>query len=169
MKNKKLLFILVPVVVVVWGIIFYRIFNQIIKKNQVFVPQININELPIDEIKKDTFTIVANYRDPFLGSSVNYSQPENDNKKIEKKKQKTEPSITGRTNRRVRWPEIEYSGSIYNKDSKQSIAVMKIDNNGFLMYLNETNSGVTLLKIYEDSIRVSFEDDIKTILKTSNQ
>ena len=168
MKNKKLLYILAPVVIIVWGIIFYRIFSQIKKKNTGYIPSFQISEMPVENIKRDTFVIVASYRDPFLTSNYVKKPPkEEDNKEIKSVK-RNQPVTQRRINRRVRWPNIEYSGSIYNKDSKQYIAVIKINNNGFLMYSNETNMDVTIIKIYEDSVRLSFSGEEKTFIKTGN-
>ena len=69
MKNKKLTYILVPLVLIVWGLIIYRIFNTI--HNTDDSPLLNTPIATINGEKNtllDTFSLQLNYRDPFLGN-----------------------------------------------------------------------------------------------------
>ena len=69
MKNKKLTSGLLMVVVLVWGLIFYKIFNAIGSSGKVAYNKSLDNDRKDTEMtNRDTFNIINNYRDPFLGS-----------------------------------------------------------------------------------------------------
>jgi hypothetical protein len=68
MKNKKLLYILIPLVAVVWGLIIWKVVA--------FRPEQQLpyaNQLPQEEQPADTsrYELKINYQDPFLRSARN--------------------------------------------------------------------------------------------------
>ena len=70
MKNKKLTYFLIALVVFVWGLIFYKILVGVFDGNKNYVIT-NIQKKSVKDIiiTSDTFTIKANYRDPFLSKT----------------------------------------------------------------------------------------------------
>lgn len=160
MKNKKLVYVLLPLVVLIWGIIVYRIFTSINPDS----PNVTGRQssLVTDTLQKnvpDTFTIVANYRDPFLGAlPVAPSKPGfSVTKPVAKAPEPPKETIP------VLWPSLSYSGMVRNKDSKKQMALIQINNSMHSMQINETVAGVQLLGIYPDSIIVVFNKQKKTI------
>src|ERR1700753_1159389 len=68
MKNKKLTYILIAVVVGVWGMILYRVFDTVGENDDApvtaFIPK---DKEPLNDyaIQPDTTRLLLNYRDPF--------------------------------------------------------------------------------------------------------
>src|SRR5436190_1487204 len=68
MKNKKIVYLLLVVVVLIWGIIFYRIFSAVGAPDNNTSNMNPTIEKSADKTEVDTFNIDGNYRDPFLGT-----------------------------------------------------------------------------------------------------
>lgn len=63
MKNKKVTYLLLVLSVVIWGVAGWKVYKAF--NVQVEQPVIKQNA---KNIKKDSITLLLNYRDPFLGS-----------------------------------------------------------------------------------------------------
>jgi hypothetical protein len=154
MKNKKAVYKLLPVVVLIWALIFYRIFSAASGEEEKNVSQ-SMEQLP--EQQSDTsqaFTINANYPDPFLKTAAPAQV-----KKAEKKKEVAKPVVI------IKWPSIVYGGTIKNQQSKKQVALVEINGTSNMMRLEEEIAGVQLKKIYKDSIEVVFQQQKKVIVK----
>jgi len=162
MKNKKWTYILLPVALILWGLIFYKIFSNLRK-----LPQVN-PQIQKDEIKNqgavnpDTLVIVANYRDPFLSRPVRSVSASVAPEK--KKVNSNTRSISARRIKQLKWPTIEYGGVVDNQQVKK-VALLRINDRKFLMQKGDENSEVKVLEIFSDSIVLSFKEEIKTIHK----
>jgi hypothetical protein len=152
MKNKKTLYILIPVAFFIWGLIGYKIYFHFINKKEITSFKITENIVDSKENKADTFTIVNNYRDPFLDNS---HKPEKRNATITIKKNQ----------KKITWPEIIYTGRIYNQKTKKSLVSLRINGMEKIVKPGEEQEGVFLSKAYDDSVKVRFEGESKTIIK----
>ena len=104
----------------------------------------------------DTFSISANYRDPFLGRMISVnanSIQKNETPKVEKVIQQ------------IKWPTIIYNGMIKNQKSKKELALVQIGGKDNIMKAGETAEGIKIQKIYKDSIEVVFEKEKKAVRK----
>jgi len=169
-KNKKLIYILIPLVLVVWGNIFYQLFGSAGGDD-------DEGEIPTDqkeiarEVKKDTFTIVADYRDPFLGkqttvNTVSNTSPDNSVKKHQadkdknKKEKKEEPVVSN-----FKWPQLVYSGLVINKKSSDIVGLLSVNSKQFLVRKGQLIEGLTIGNISSDSITIVMGENIKTLIK----
>jgi hypothetical protein len=166
MKNKKSVYILLPLVVIIWGIIFYRIFTG--TSNDQYNLQTQKTLKVSDEYEKpQSFKIYTNYKDPFLKSI----RQKKETKKTEKTtKKKNTRSFSSRRRRRTltRWPDISYKGTVKNQGKTRNVFLVEIEKQSFLTHPGDTLKGVVIKKCYEDSIVVHFKDRKKTI-KRKNQ
>ena len=111
MKKKKTLYMMLPLVILVWGFVFYQLFGSFFGTPNYAVEKVE-QKISIAEIKKDTFLIVADYRDPFLGKKMKVrssfsSSASQGTKPIRNIKQpKAEKA----------WPVIIYKGMIKNNN-----------------------------------------------------
>ena len=155
MKKNQKTYLLLTVVIGIWGLIAFKILNAAnpepakmgpIASNEVFVPK---------KIKhRDTFSIKADYRDPFLGTIVA-------NKKVKKKvapKKKVEKAIPQK--------KISYTGFITDGASKQKIFFVTIEGQQHMMGLNETVQEVKLVRGSKDKITVRCNGKTRTIALT---
>lgn len=167
MKNKKLSYILAPAVILIWGMIVYKIFFA--KEDQMIVPQYTTAISKKEHRTQiDTFNIEANYSDPFLrrtyianptktSSEVNVSDyfygpkpPTNTNTK--KVSVKSTP---------LKWPAIRYEGLIINNKSGKKTGVLYIDNKSNLITEKTIINNLEVMLLTMDSVKIKFKDEDK--------
>jgi len=136
----------------------YRIFSVVASSESVNRQQSNDDgTLNIESTLLDTFSIVANYRDPFLGKMISINKPVfNSLTKIAK---------TQKTIQSVQWPLIVYNGMIKNQKSNKQVVMVQINGQSNLMREKEIFAGIELMKIYKDSIEVGYQKQMKIIKK----
>ncbi len=158
-----MLYILLPLVIIIWGIILYKFFTAVNTSHSATENLINpVNRADTSLFKIDTFSISNNYRDPFSQNIV--SSPKINKNRIVK----TLPEKEVVTNVVVvKWPSIVYSGVIKSKKSLQMLALVKINGESNFITRNTTLMGIELLDVFNDSIRVDYMGQQKTIKKTN--
>lgn len=162
MKNRKLLYILIPATVIVWGAIALSIISNMKKSGD----SVQENYLPFSESSSDSieegYSLLADYPDPFKPQykrlSVNKAQ------KTEKKQVNNTRISRRRAQRsRIIWPHVEYLGVIMNKD--QRLVLLKIENSNIIMQTGDQRKQITLKKMYNDSVRLIYKDEEKVFHK----
>lgn len=157
MKNKKLTYLLITLVVLIWGFVVFSIFGE----NDVEVQNEYVfNDFSVEE-KDSTITqkLDLSYSDPFLsrkllstrytGGSSNPVKKSNNQRFLPKKHVKT-----------VSWPAIEYGGTINTRKG-----LVKVNNRLEIISVGDTLNHVIITKLFADSIFVSFKSETKTIHK----
>lgn len=161
MKNKKVLYLLIPASVLIWGNIVYKIYTSMYGEDAgaiVFESPKIVNS--IEEELNDTFSIDPNYRDPFLGKTLkNNSASENSTHPVVS----TSESFTNKSNSKIQMPTIIYGGLIKNKKSNKQFALIQINGIGNVMKVSDKVGEITLMKIYRDSIQVKYNNQLKFI------
>ena len=159
MKNKKAIYFLLPLVLIIWGIIIYRIFFDTISINN---SEILSRGIPLKIVKEnvDTFSIYADYGDPFLDYLWEYDESE-----VEQDPSEIVETIIEKPPVLVNWPSISFGGIVKNQKSNKQVVVVNIEESGHLMKIGDVVMGVTLKKVFNDSIQVVYEKEVKTISK----
>lgn len=161
LKNKKLLYVLLPLLVIIWGLIFYRIFSSLNSSDEKYKLQTSKNIFSSkDNAVSDTFSIVNNYRDPFLGKTITADV----NKSVVVQRIKPAP-IESVVKQPLEWPAIIYGGMIKNQKSNKQFVLLQINGQANVMKQGDVKNGVELLVIFKDSIQVSFKKEIRIIKK----
>ncbi len=165
MKNKKLTYILLPLVVLVWALVIYRIFFEGKAKPE------NISTLAKPLIKesvkeeKNTYKLIANYRDPFL-SRIKQSAV---NKKVNKEKETQNTSSNLRRRRtsvsRIRWPEIAYGGFIEDDTDQEITILLNLNKRDYLVKEGDIIDQIIVKAFYGDSLLVEYKDEEKILKK----
>ncbi|KQC29380.1 hypothetical protein [Flagellimonas eckloniae] len=145
-KNVKT-YILIGLVLIIWGVIGIKVFRTLSPEPQAPVFAENINFKPKKVVQRDTFSIVADYRDPFLGT-----MPTSNKKRTKKVKQPV-----------VQFPSINYTGLISGQQNKDHIYFVTIDGTQYLMQKRNENKGVSLISGTSEGIRVRYKGIVKTI------
>jgi hypothetical protein len=109
--------------------------------------------------KDSVYQLNLKYSDPFLKGS--YSKPV----VVEQKQSRTNTNIRRRIKPQetlkqkipVTWPGLGFSGNIINDKTGEQLGLLIIDNDSYLFRKGETRFGITLLELYNDSIKVEFE------------
>lgn len=152
MKSKALTYILLAIVLVVWGVIFNKIFQA--NNNNVVVPAINTNKVKADTlIPVKSYQLKLNYIEPFLGKSYSVKRKVSSKSKIVK----------------VRDPfpieNLSYLGMIKNKKKKSTIAIIKWRGVEAYLGIGEKIDNIIIIKIENSFIEVQVEGLTYKVLK----
>lgn len=151
MKNKTKTYVLLILVLAIWGVIGYRIFSAVNPSTpEISQQHLDISFRPQTYHKVDTFSISTVNRDPFLGTLI-----------VEKKK--IPKKTRGKT---IEWKPINYHGTISKKDANPNIFIVSIDGKQYLMKKGQVFNDVKLVKGNSNQITVSFQGIRKTIERT---
>jgi len=164
MKNKKLTYILLPLVIIVWGLVVYRFFFEG-KKDSDKIPLLENKKEIKSEIENDEqYILIANYRDPFLDHASAIIQTD----ESAEKKPETNTSNLRRQRSNVtsvRWPEISYGGFIKNDKENKYTILVGIKNQNYLVNVGDTIQNIYIKAFYRDSIHIVYNNEEKTLKK----
>jgi len=155
MKNKKTVYLVLPVVVGLWALVIYKVVNiysaseKAVVSTSSFVPPVFVSNT------MDTFSITANYRDPFLG-------------KTEVPAVKKTPVVAPPPKKVIEptpWPAVTYGGVIKSRKSNEQLCMVSINGQTNFMKEGDVISDVLLKKIYKDSIDVVFRKEKRVVRK----
>jgi hypothetical protein len=162
MKNKKLLYVLLPAVIGIWALIFYRVFAAVKPGND--TDSVTVTNIGKDNeaLISDTFQLIADYRDPFLGTLID-DKPVRSNGPVVITEAK--PVIPKPYPVQAPWPSVSYSGMIRNQHSSVQLAMLQVNGQSYTVRSGEIIEGIQILKVFRDSIEVSMGKERKTFKK----
>lgn len=159
MKNKKLTYLLIPLVAVVWGLIFYKIYLQVNgadKDVQPFTVK-NGNAVPV---VPDTIHLKLNYRDPFLSYSFNRERI-----KSHAFGASLQANIPGNKKPEFIWPSIKYGGMIANSKTKRKTGLLNFENASYLVKEGDLMKGYKVIRLFADSVYIGYSKHKKTFIR----
>lgn len=154
MKNKKLAYILLPVVLLVWGIVGYKLYVKFFWEENIALVNTEINVEDKSNIFNDHFEIENNYRDPFLGNAVHEMTVSNTPSAAPIQRQPI--VVTPVVKPIVYWPNIKVGGLV---NEKKFMGV--IGGKSVLLEKGEQAQGVTFVKSSKDSVWLKFSNEQK--------
>lgn len=151
LKNKTKTYLLLVVVLGIWGVIGYKIwsgFNTEVPeaKQQEFAVSFN----PKTNTVIDTFSVQTAERDPFLGTLTLQKL-----KKTNTTKSKKQDNFV--------WLPISYQGLVKKQDSKEEVFIVNIRGKQYVLKLGQKIDSVTLVKGNIKNIVVRYKNKQKTI------
>ena len=163
MKNKNTMYVLLVCVLIIWGLIFYRVFAGISSDDTssfVLPPKQSLQT--ITQKEEDKFILLANYRDPFLGSTsraISNSIVSLNNFSGQSKSKVKKEKVT------IDWSFLDYIGIVYNKENKKKIGLLVVSGQEYMVNDNEVVNGVTILRKERDSIQVEYKGFKKWVVR----
>jgi hypothetical protein len=155
MKNKKAVYFVLALILGIWAVILYRVFNFASSSNDNVDVQSSFVPPVLNSNAADTFSIFANYRDPFLGKT----ETPGENKKV-----KIVP-IPKKVVEPLKWPAITYGGMIKSRKSNAQLCMVVINGQSNFMKEGDGASDILLKKVYKDSIEVVFQKEKRVVRK----
>ena len=158
MKNKKLTYFLGLVVLIVWGMIIYRVFNAVSggDDSEPVTAVKGVKEAYNDfTIPKDTTHLLLNYRDPF-----GLTKQKDTTRQITRRSVDRKPAALIKS---MDWGFIRYSGYMLNPGTKKLIALVTINGQNTTLAEGQTKYEVKLIRNLRDSIKISFEGKTKFV------
>ena len=123
MKNKKNIYILLPIVLLVWGLVIYQFFSFGNEGTVTEMSETNLDIKPIALEKRDSVAISVHYRDPFLGKM--YAPLQGGAKKTGKQKNVEKEATV--------LPDIVYKGLVSDAKDKKKVFMVILNGHTFLM------------------------------------
>lgn len=160
MKKKYLNGILIVLLIIIWGSLIYKYFG---KQNN-YLPSQELAYSTTDYkyiygMTKDTSALVLINFNPFKATkrvkkqvNLKKARPKNQSNKTDKK------TI-------VKWPNITYHGFVKGDSKATRLILLKIGNSLYRKREKETIKDVTLIKAFNDSLIVRYNNNKKTIKK----
>lgn len=161
-KNKKLTYFLICAVAAVWSIILYRVFfNDSGADDVLKSPSAVVKHEPYDQYvqKEDTFKLVLNYKDPFLGGMAPVAVL-NPGTAVTKP---LNPAPAPPPKPLVDWGVIKYVGYIVNPATKKIVSIVTVNGMERMLAEGEYFEGAQLLKNKKDSVLMSWKGKQKYI------
>jgi len=146
-KNTKT-YLLLAAVILIWSLVIYTVFTGRSEESVVESSNEITQVERIEAKKKDTFSIKANYRDPFLGTLAKKKTK----KRVVKPVKKAEPEIS-----------IQYTGFVTDQNTKNKIFFVTINGKQHLMNVNDEIEKVRLISGSESKIRIRANGKTKSI------
>lgn len=158
MKNKKNIYILLPLVLLVWGAVLFQLFS-FTNPDEVSAPDNpEFTFKPMKVNKRESFNINVNYRDPFLGKMY-----ANETNAKPKKTHSVSPKTFKQPEALV-WPKITYKGSIADSKGKNTIYMLIIDGKNYYMKIGDTENDVFLKSGDKESVYVKYKGNLNIIM-----
>jgi hypothetical protein len=162
MKKKYTTYFLLFALLIVWGIIFYRIIKYISEQKE--LPLSNPKEVrSVQKEVRDSVVLDLNYPDPFSGELNSVLEPQlpakanYSNRYAQKHKDTTTKII--KTDEK-----ILYKGEITNKTSSSKVYIISV--NGKTRVLsNNKNDSIFIVNDLKESLMINYKGNIKQIKK----
>jgi len=157
-KSKKTLYLLLPLVALIWGLIGYRVFKmtrpvdgdfESFAKRSIRTDSVTYNKL---------VPLTLDYRDPFLKETVSIDAENKNDEFASLFANNPEPPKVV-----IPWPLIGFKGVIVSKN--EQLAILEIDGKRLLVSQGKEYNGFRIEEIFTDSITIAFSNEIKTYRK----
>lgn len=152
MNKKKLNILLIPLAVILWIVIVFKIISFTKpQKVEPFIKELDYNQVGQQD-KVDTLKLLLNYPDPFSTTRIN--QPNAVSKNIESKnlsknffEKKVETPL----------PAISYFGTITSDENLKSSVLLIVNNRTVLLSPNDTIAGCKVMQCWKDSVMLKYD------------
>lgn len=142
-KNRKTLVFLIPAVAVIWGMVIYRVVKTLSEEETVNPSVRTTMDERTFKIEKDTFSLIALDRDPFLG--IKYSRKKYVKHKVVSKKE-------------INWPTIEYLGMVSDSDSKSGVYLLNVRGRSHFLQKGDEVDSIKLIKVSPNKIWLKYKN-----------
>lgn len=166
MKKNNLRYLLGLILIIVWGLLGFRIYHKMNKSTNVHMQD---NSLNLEPAKNEArvFNLSLDYNDPFLKKQFK-PKPKfvkrNNNSQAPVIRQRVKNKPGPKKRQKVRFPQIVYKGNIQTKEGRM-VALLSVNEKFMQLAENEKYHEMTLLKVYRDSIRISYLESEKLIMR----
>lgn len=151
LKNKASLYLLFPMVIIIWGIVIFRVLGAFGDEVVVLPPTSEKVGEEIKRIKKDTFSLLPIDQDPFLGHDYKKPVPIRAKSIIA-----AEP---------VEWPEISYLGLVSDAGQSSEIHILQINGRQLLVEKGGTADEIKVLNSRSGEVTLLYRGNRRTFPK----
>jgi hypothetical protein len=158
MKNKKSIYILLPVVLLIWAVLLFQLFSFSVPDEVVESTSKEFTIKPFKIKARKSFLINVNYRDPFLGKI--YA----DQEILKAKLSKVKVTKASKPEEALVWPSIQYKGMLSNAKEKKMVFILVISGKNCFMKIGETQNEIFLKSGDKESIYITYKGNLNLIM-----
>ena len=148
LKNKKITYLLIMLVALIWGMIFYKIYSKFGEKKQIERSS-PLSVVAIENGLRDSvFTLSLDYPDPFLKGMGQSSETP----LVSAAKNTGNPMI-------VSWPLIEYRGLLTSNSKNESTGLLRIQSSNLLVKQGKVYAAIKIRTLTRDSIFMEYQNE----------
>ncbi len=151
MGNRKAIWILLPLVTAVWGVIIYKV---IVHFNGEGITRVADTEKFIEPAaEQKVYTLALNYSDPFLRTAQKPAQTNKTSAPTNprpREKKITKPAADPKR------PVLRYNGRVENRTSKAERHIILVNGVSHIVTIGQNADGVVLKKIFQDSVQFNW-------------
>ena len=157
-SSPKLNKVLLPAVIIIWLLIVLRFLGVFEGEQEVLEGK--TSTALIENIETDTFSLLLNYPDPFLGDL-----PEVEAQKAPRRRISSGPKlIPVQKKTPLKLPKLAFQGLV-QRDSMAATAILKIDNKLISVREGEVVSGLFIKSISAFKMEISVQDTLISLLR----
>lgn len=164
MKDKRLLYVLLPAVVIIWIVIGYRLYGAM-KGDDVTPPSTRVITPVVERESSELYQLQLNYADPFLKKESKVFRATG---KSSSRQTTSIPAITrGTTNgsSTVNWNNLAYFGMIENTKTTHRVGIITLNGERKLVRESDRIPPFVIEMISKDSVKVRSGQETKYIVK----
>ncbi|MGL5890719.1 MAG: hypothetical protein ACRC3B_12580 [Bacteroidia bacterium] len=152
MKSKRTTYLLMAVVAGIWGLIGWKVWKGLQGDDDLALPAERVVQSGKKNQLSDSFELIANYRDPFLGRTMQQTS--------------TVAATTVRTTGTAKttitkpeppvntWPEIRYGGFIKKSGQENAAGFLIINGSSEIVTRGQKIQDITIVQLWRDSVAV---------------
>lgn len=154
MKDKKMTYLLICCVAVVWGVIFYRVFSGIASEAP---------ELPVAKSAKGAYFNLVDHAGDTVRLDLSYSDPFSENyteapaEALPERNTSISQAPVVSLKPKTDWSGIVYSGQLYNSAQRRHVAIINVKGREVMLSEGERGEGLKFVKRIGDSIKVEYQ------------
>lgn len=165
-QNKKVQYLLLTLVIIIWSIIIYRVLNYS-QNDEIVITQTNIS-LPtktIDQKTEDRFTLTGGYDDPFFKKRRRASKKRRKASNTKKSKNKKMEKIAQKPIMEEKMPRVFYKAFSLNNNEVTRVK-LEIDGKSYTIKPNEEILGIKVLNMNKNSITILWKEETHILNRT---
>lgn len=145
---------------VIWGLVGRKLFLKPTKVEAQNTGTYVAKHDLINDIKKDTFTLTALARDPFLKTRTPALRPNTG-----KNSRKSSKSAIKKSPKKIQWPSISFHGLVKSARSKDELVLLKVSGKSHFISVGDTIGALTLKHVMRDAVTLEFQGEQKVFKK----
>ncbi len=155
-------------VFLIWGTVFYRIYQALVPTDDFVLGTNTFIPAKATSTSLDTFSLLANYKDPFLGKSLGRKNSSSSKERTTPRRivpTSTPPAVSKETKLKkpVQFPAIVFKGYVENKGIKTLL--LSIDGKNQYLRPGQALEGLSVARAYEDSVSLRLKGARRTFLR----
>jgi len=166
LKDKRFLYVLLPLNLLLWGYIGYKIYISLNDDNTFLPSEYPVSKADVKMVDSEKYTLSLDYEDPFLKEQPKHSKNRSGNTAVNITRPK--PVNTNKSIQNipvVKVNEIKYLGLIQNETSGLSTGLITVNGKSYIIKKGETVEGLVIKSIESENLLIKEGKTLLTIRK----